>query len=88
MPRRGKHPDPIGVSFGDAVRQARKARGLTLETVAGRIPGKSHRTGEPTRMSSKYLQSIEQGWHVPTIATAKKIADALDVSLADLVRGL
>jgi transcriptional regulator with XRE-family HTH domain len=39
-------------------------------------------------MDAKYLGEIERGWHAPSISTAKRIADALDVDLAELVRAL
>ena len=52
--------------------------GETLEAVAGRIPN----------MDAKYLGEIERGWHAPTIVTAKRIAVALELPLADLVRDL
>jgi transcriptional regulator with XRE-family HTH domain len=64
--------------LGKAIREARRARGETLEDVAHRIP----------RMDPKYLGEIERGWHSPTIPTAKRIADALEVSLSELVRGV
>jgi hypothetical protein len=38
------------------------------------------------RMDARYLGEIELGWHATTIVTAKKIADALEVPLAKLVR--
>lgn len=60
------------------MRQAREQRGETLEQVAHRIP----------RMDAKYLGEIERGWHAPTIPTAKRIADALEIALADLLKGL
>lgn len=60
------------------VREVRKQRGETLEQVAHRI----------ARMDAKYLGEIERGWHAPSISTAKRIADALGVSLAELVAGL
>jgi transcriptional regulator with XRE-family HTH domain len=77
LPRRAK-ADRTAAGFGAAVRQAREQRGETLEEVAHRIP----------RMDAKYLGEIERGWHSPTISTAKRIADALDTSVADLLRGL
>jgi hypothetical protein len=49
-----------------------------LEDVARRL----------ARMDAKYLGEIERGWHSPTISTAKRIADALDVTLAVLVRNV
>jgi transcriptional regulator with XRE-family HTH domain len=39
-------------------------------------------------MDAKYLGEIERGWHSPTISTAKRIADALEVRLSDLLSGL
>jgi transcriptional regulator with XRE-family HTH domain len=77
VPRRAP-ANPIAKRFGVAVRQARQRRGETLDQVANRI----------ARMDAKYLGEIERGWHAPTIPTAKRIADALEVPLADLVCGL
>ena len=77
MPRRA-HADPVAQAFGAAIRRRRERRGETLEDVTDRIP----------RMDPRYLGEIELGWHAPTIVTAKKIADALDTTLATLVRGL
>ncbi len=77
MPRRTA-TDPIAQGFGAAIRAARKARDETLEDVAGRIP----------RLDPRYLGEIELGWHAPTIVTAKRIADALELPLADLVHNL
>jgi transcriptional regulator with XRE-family HTH domain len=68
----------VAQQFGARVREARKQRSETLEQVAHRI----------ARMDAKYLGEIERGWHAPTIPTAKRIADALEVELADLVRAL
>ena len=77
VPRRAA-ADPVAQRFGVRVREARKQRGETLEQVAHRI----------TRMDAKYLGEIERGWHAPTIPTAKRIADALGVTLAELIDGL
>lgn len=77
VPRRST-ADPVSQRFGTAVREIRKRRGETLEQVAHRI----------ARMDAKYLGEIERGWHAPTIPTAKRIADALNVTVADLVRSL
>lgn len=75
MPRRGSDPDPIALAFGSALRKARKDRGLSLEDVAGEVP----------RLDPRYLGEIELGWHAPTIVMAKRIAEALGVSLESLV---
>ena len=77
MPRRTV-ADPVARQFGAAVREARKQRGKTLEQVSHRI----------ARMDAKYLGEIERGWHAPSIPTAKRIADALGVTLAELTDGL
>jgi ribosome-binding protein aMBF1 (putative translation factor) len=69
--------DPVARQFGAAVREARRQRGETLEQVAHRIE----------RMDAKYLGEIERGWHAPSITT-KRIADALALTLAELVRDL
>lgn len=86
MPRRTKD-DPVARAFGAALKAERQRREMTLETVAGRIP-RTGRDGGPTTMDAKYLQSMEQGYHSPTITTALQIARAMDAELADLVRDL
>jgi transcriptional regulator with XRE-family HTH domain len=68
----------VAQQFGARVREARKQRSETLEQVAHRI----------ARMDAKYLGEIERGWHAPSIPTAKRIADALEAELAELVKGL
>ena len=77
MPRRAQS-DGTARAFGAAVRRARLERSETLEEVARRIE----------KMDAKYLGEIERGWHSPTISTAKRIADALELRLADLLRNL
>jgi transcriptional regulator with XRE-family HTH domain len=77
VPRRGQ-ADPIAQLLGTAIRTARTDRGETLDQVANRIE----------TMDAKYLGEIERGWHAPTISTAKRIADALEIPLWELVRGL
>ena len=77
MPRRTK-ADPVAQAFGAAVRRTRHERAETLEEVARRLQ----------RIDAKYLGEIERGWHAPTLPTAKRIADALEVRLGDLVADL
>ena len=77
MPRRTA-ADPVAQAFGAAVRRKRQERSETLEEVARRIP----------RMDSKYLGELERGWHAATIPTAKRIANALGITLAELVAEL
>lgn len=80
MPRRTKAENrhPVALAFGSAVREARERREGTLEDVAGRI----------AKLDPRYLGEVELGFHAPTIVTAKKLADALDVPLEALVRDL
>jgi transcriptional regulator with XRE-family HTH domain len=68
----------VSRKLGEAIREAREGRGETLDQVAHRIP----------RMDAKYLGEIERGWHSPTLPTVKRIADALGISLSDLVKSL
>ena len=75
MPRRGSEPDPIALAFGSALRKVRNERDLSLEDVAGEVP----------RLDPRYLGEIELGWHAPSIVMAKRIADALGVTLESLV---
>ncbi|MHB8660143.1 MAG: helix-turn-helix domain-containing protein [Solirubrobacteraceae bacterium] len=77
MPRRAKG-DETTIRFGEAIKAAREARDESLETVARRVPS----------LDPKYLASLEGGWHSPTISTAKRLADALETSLAELVRDI
>jgi transcriptional regulator with XRE-family HTH domain len=68
----------VAQEFGAAIRRVRTERGETLDQVANRID----------RMDAKYLGELERGWHAATIPTAKRIADALDIPLSELVAGL
>jgi transcriptional regulator with XRE-family HTH domain len=77
VPRR-QAADPTAQAFGAAVRDVRQQRGETLEDVARRLG----------RMDAKYLGEIERGWHSPTISTVKRIATALNLSVAELTRDL
>lgn len=91
MPRRRADPEPTALAFGQAVREQRQAQKRTLENVAAQIPAVSRGKdgkGQTTAMDPKYLGELEAGWFSPSITTAKLIADALGVPLADLVRDL
>jgi transcriptional regulator with XRE-family HTH domain len=88
VPRRRTDPEPTALAFGQAVRQQRQAQKRTLEDVAAQIPAVSRGKSQATAMDPKYLGELEAGWFSPSITTAKLIADALGVPLADLVRDL
>jgi len=60
--------------LGGRLRELRKAKKLTLETLA-----------EKSGVGEKYLGGIERGTENPTITTLEKVADALSVKLQQLV---
>lgn len=78
MPRRRADPEPVAQVFGEAVRAQREQKGWTLEQLGDRMG----------RTDGKYLGEVERGYHSPTLTTAKEIADALGVRLAELVSEL
>jgi transcriptional regulator with XRE-family HTH domain len=61
--------------LGKAVRQLREKQGLTQEALA-------HEAGVTTGT----LSMIERGHSNPAWGTARRIAEALDISLAELAR--
>jgi transcriptional regulator with XRE-family HTH domain len=63
------------VGLGKAVRKLREKRGLTQEALA-------HEAGVTTGT----LSMIERGHSNPAWGTARRIAEALDTSLAELAR--
>lgn len=64
-------PDALAV----AVRIRRHALGLTQEQLA-----------ERARLDRTYISGLERGVRNPTIRTATRIAEALETTLADLLR--
>lgn len=66
--------DKINIKFGKKVRQERQKRGLSQETFAN-IVG-VHRT---------YIGMIERAEKNITLSNIKKIADALNMSLSELL---
>lgn len=65
----------LAARFGKNVRQLREARGLSQEDFADLC--ELHRT---------YLSGIERGTRNPTLAILERIAHALGVSAADLLK--
>lgn len=59
--------------FGDAVRKARMAAGLTQEELADR-----------SGLDRSYIGGVERGKRNPTLAVIEKIADGLGLSVAEL----
>ena len=64
----------VGERFGQAVRQLREARGWSQERLAGRA-----------ELNRSYMGEIERATAMPSLATAAKLAQALDVPLSQLI---
>jgi transcriptional regulator with XRE-family HTH domain len=69
------HRSPLHVAFGARLRQVRVQRGLSQEDLAN-VSG-LHRT---------YVGGIERGERNPSLTNIGRLAAALDVDMADLVR--
>ena len=59
--------------FGEAVRSARVAEGLTQEELA-----------DKSNIDRSYIGGVERGERNPTLAVIKKIAEGLGLSLGEL----
>jgi transcriptional regulator with XRE-family HTH domain len=70
---------PVGIAarFGDNLRRARRAAGLSQEEAG--IRASLHRTE---------IGLLERGERIPRIDTAIKLAGAVDVSVGDLLAGI
>ena len=68
------HMDTLSGTFGQKVRRLRKEKGLYQHELAGRA-----------RISAQTVRNVESGRHPPSMATATKIAKALDVSVGELL---
>ena len=64
----------IGRRFGRAVRQLREARGWSQEQLAA-----------AAELNRSYLGEVERGSAMPSLDTAAKLAQALQVSLSALM---
>jgi transcriptional regulator with XRE-family HTH domain len=60
--------------FGREVRQLREARGWSQERLAGRA-----------ELNRSYMGEIERASAMPSLATEAKLAQALEVSLSQLI---
>jgi transcriptional regulator with XRE-family HTH domain len=75
VPRRVA-PDPKAAFVGARIRALREAKGMALEDLAGDV--------NPA-FSKGHLSSLERGLVMPTYETLCRLADALEVHVADLV---
>jgi len=66
--------DDVGEKFGAVVRQLREARGWSQERLAGLA-----------ELNRSYMGEIERATAMPSLATAAKLAQALDVPLSQLL---
>ena len=60
--------------FGGVVRQLREARGWSQERLAGRA-----------ELNRSYMGEIERALVTPSLATAAKLAQALELPLSELI---
>lgn len=66
--------DPVLVAFGKAVRRLRTERGVSQEELA-------HLSG----IDRSYMSSIERGGQNAGLMTIARIANAMDVAIAELM---
>ena len=64
----------MGTRFGAAVRRLREAKGWSQEELAGQA-----------ELNRSYMGEIERATAMPSLATAAKLARALEVSLSHLI---
>jgi len=64
----------VSERFAIVVRQLREARGWSQERLAHRA-----------QLNRSYMGEIERATAMPSLATAGKLAQALDVSLSELI---
>jgi transcriptional regulator with XRE-family HTH domain len=73
VPRRAT-PDEDALRIGRRIRELREEAGLGLEELA-----------HIAEFSKGHLSSLERGYVMPTVASLRKLADALGVLVADVV---
>ena len=67
----------IAKQFGQRIRQARLERELSQEALAAKAG-----------IDRAFLSGIERGVENPTLFTMQSIADALDVQVGELMKGI
>lgn len=70
-----KHMDEISKKLGENLRRIRKEKGMTQEDLCNVLD-----------LDRGYISSIENGKRNPTLSTLKKLADALKVSVDELLK--
>jgi transcriptional regulator with XRE-family HTH domain len=74
--RHRDEPDPIAAEIGARIRRLRRAKKFTFDAFVG-----------TTKLGRGYVSELERGLVVPTVAALAKVADALELTIADLVLG-
>lgn len=69
--------DAISSRFGEEVRRLRMERGLSQEALA-----------ETAGLDRTFISMVERGVRRPTLDSAKRITDALEVSLGEVIRSV
>jgi len=78
VPRRERSRDlAIAAAFGQRVREARLAAGMTQEALA-----------EASGLHVTFVGNVERGYRVPTVPTLIKLAEGLGVPTGTLVEGI
>lgn len=67
----------INIQLGMRIRYLRKQKGMSQEDLA-----------LESGINKNYLSDLERGMRNPTIAIVEKIADALEVSLSTMFKGI
>jgi len=73
VPRRAE-PDDHALTIGRRIRHLREEIGMGLEELA-----------HAAEFSKGHLSNLERGYVMPTVASLRKLADALGVLVADIV---
>lgn len=69
--------DPLAVSFGKRLADVRASRGFNAVEL-----------GERAGMKKSYIWRVEQGLTLPSLRTAARLAQALNMTLSGLLRGV
>ena len=68
--------EEVGVELGPKLRMIRTTQGVTLQQLA-----------DQTKLSKSFVSQVESGTANPSIASLKRLVDALGVTLAELFEG-
>lgn len=74
--RHRKKPEPVAKAVGETINRLRRERRFSFDAFV-----------EETGLGRGYISELERGLVVPTVVTLKRLADALEVTVADLVLG-